>query len=523
MRRLNRFGRRTVRPVVAALAVLSVMGAGLAAGAQATDINSYTQVNGGMGANPVSDDGLTTPTGTTTPAATPSPSATPQSPAAATQPTTTTATPTTLATPNPLTTRQTTTPAPAGAQAPGPQARTGGSHTVTFTSQPGTQGMPASQTIPDSKTATWPHDDPTRPGWTFNGWFIGDAAYDFNKPVTTDLTLTAKWSKWGTSTDTGPWQGGTDVKIDTPGGHVRYTQIAPGLAYTLALGSDGNVYGWGYNYFGQVAVGKDKCYFCDPQIIAMPEGVKFTQVSAGQYHSVALDRDGRIWTWGDGVHNSLGRPDTDKDTPGLAIVPEGVKFTAVSAGFSQSMALDSNGQVWTWGHYDTDTPHKVDLFGGTVFTAIRITYNPGRIGYTALDTDGRIWTWNWRINDYIIAPVDTDVRFKTYECEPFGSNCIAIAQDGTVWTWGERNDGGQLGRIPDSANPVEKPGRVPGLSGVTQIGISGNSIRNHCFAMTDTGTWTWGWNQYGELGTGTKTDESVPTPVSYTHLTLPTN
>ena len=515
MRRLNRFGRRTVRPVVAALAVLSVMGAGLAAGAQAADVNSYTQVNGGMKATPVSDDGLTTPTGTTTPAATPSPSTTPQSPAAATQPTTTTATPTTLATPNPLTTRQATTPAPDGAQASSPQARIGGSHTVTFTSQPDTQGMPASQTIPDGKTATWPYNDPTRPGWTFNGWFTGDAAYDFTKPVTQDLTLTAKWGKWNTSPNKGPWYGGTNVKIDTPGSQVRFTQVSAGTAYSLALGSDGNAYSWGNNNSGRLGTGTDDWTRKPqgPRMVAMPEGVKFTQLSAGISHSIALDRDGRIWTWGADFGDSLGRPRTDRYTPGLAVVPEGVTFTAVSAGDSSSMALDSNGQVWTWGYFDTDTPHKLDMGGGTVFTAICPAHNPQTNGYTALDTDGRIWTWQWPRFEPV--PVDTGVRFKAYSMDKSGLYFIAIARDGTVWTWGD-NGKGQLGRVPDSANPADKPGRVPGLTGATQVDSTNGEISGAgvSFAITDTGTWGWGWNRYGQLGTGTGEITAIPTRVA---------
>ena len=516
MRRLNRFGRRTVRPIVAALAVLSVMGAGLAAGAQATDINSYTQVNGGMKATPVSDDGLTTPAGTTTPAATPSPTTTPQSPAAATQPTTTTATPTTLATPNPLTTRQTTTaaPAPPGMKASSPQARTG-SHTVTFTSQPDTQGMPASQTIPDGKTATWPHDDPTRPGWTFNGWFVGDLAYDFTKPVTQDLTLTAKWGKWTTSPGTGPWHGGTNVKIDTPGSQVRFTQISASTAFSLALGSDGNAYSWGNNNSGRLGTGTDDWTRKPqgPRMVAMPEGVKFTQLSTGISHSIALDRDGRIWTWGADFGDSLGRPRTDRYTPGLAVVPEGVTFTAVSAGDDSSMALDSSGQVWTWGYFDTDTPHKLDMGGGTVFTAICPAHNPQTNGYTALDTDGRIWTWRWPRFEPV--PVDTGVRFKAYSMDRYGLHFIAIARDGTVWTWGD-NGKGQLGRVPDSANPADKPGRVPGLTGATQVDSAngGSSESGVSFAITDTGTWAWGWNRYGQLGTGTGEITATPTRVA---------
>lgn len=37
--------------------------------------------------------------------------------------------------------------------------------------------------------------DPTRDGYTFDGWYQGDAKYDFSAPVTADITLTARWSK----------------------------------------------------------------------------------------------------------------------------------------------------------------------------------------------------------------------------------------------------------------------------------------------------------------------------------------
>ena len=169
-------------------------------------------------------------------------------------------------------------------------------------------------------------------------------------------------------------------------------------------------------------------------MVAMPEGVKFTQVSAGTTHSVALDRDGRIWTWGWKYNDSLGRPGTDGLSPGLAVVPEGVTFTAISAGDSISMALDSNGQVWSWGSSDAVTPHKMDQDKGTVFTAIKAARNVYPPGYTALDTDGRIWTWEGR-REGKPTPVDTDVRFKAYSIDNFRSHFVAIAQDGTVWTW----------------------------------------------------------------------------------------
>lgn len=37
--------------------------------------------------------------------------------------------------------------------------------------------------------------DPTREGYIFEGWYVGDERFDFNKEVTEDITLTAKWTK----------------------------------------------------------------------------------------------------------------------------------------------------------------------------------------------------------------------------------------------------------------------------------------------------------------------------------------
>ena len=447
----------------------------------------------------------------------PSPTATPQSPAAATQATTATASPTPLATPNPLTTRQSTAPVPAGTQTTGAkenpaQARTG-SHTVTFTSQPDTQGMPASQTIPDGKTATWPHDDPTRPGWTFNGWFQGDAAYDFTRPVTTDLTLTAKWGKWNTSPDKGPWHGGTNVKIDTPGSQVRLVQVTLGSNYCLGLGSDGNAYAWGQDQEGRMGMGGDQSRnLADARMITMPEGVKFTQVAAGSYaHSMALDRDGRVWTWGSSSGGVLGRPisggSVNDSNPGLISVPEGVKFTQVAAGGGYSMALDQDGKVWIWGidSLFKDKPGTLDL-PATIAISAKMNYG------IALAADGTVWTWGEQTGraTYNLNPhlVDTDTRFTAISVGWIGF--IAIARDRTVWTWMDTfgrdfNHADDLriaiislGRTIDDKNPADRPGQVPGLTGAFQLGASTQSA-----VITDTGVWAWGFNREGQLGNGT--------------------
>ena len=66
-----------------------------------------------------------------------------------------------------------------------------GEHTVTFQIAGG--GSIEPQTVKDGETAVKPAD-PERIGWTFDGWYLGDAEYTFTEKVTQDITLTARYT-----------------------------------------------------------------------------------------------------------------------------------------------------------------------------------------------------------------------------------------------------------------------------------------------------------------------------------------
>ena len=92
-------------------------------------------------------------------------------------------------------------------------------HTVAFDSNGGTQ-VP-NQTVTDGQTASEPAA-PTRSGYDFEGWYLGDEKYDFSTPVTSSITLTAYWSKHGGGG--GGDSGGSDdyiLRYDSNGG-TRY-------------------------------------------------------------------------------------------------------------------------------------------------------------------------------------------------------------------------------------------------------------------------------------------------------------
>ena len=65
-------------------------------------------------------------------------------------------------------------------------------YTVSFDTDGGSTVAP--QTVKNGKTAAKPAD-PTKEGYTFGGWYLGETAYDFSTPVTKNITLKAKWTE----------------------------------------------------------------------------------------------------------------------------------------------------------------------------------------------------------------------------------------------------------------------------------------------------------------------------------------
>ena len=142
----------------------------------------------------------------------------------------------------------------------GPATRAGSPATVVFDPAGGTAGFPTRQTLTTGQHCPRPTPDPTRAGYVFDGWFNEDTplAYDFNQPVTTDrLTLKAHWTKgndtWNMTPDHGTTQGGDTITLTPPAPRgIRFTQVSTGYSHSLAIGSDGNLYTWGDNQYGEL-------------------------------------------------------------------------------------------------------------------------------------------------------------------------------------------------------------------------------------------------------------------------------
>ena len=93
---------------------------------------------------------------------------------------------------------------------------------------------------------------------------------------------------------------------------------------------------------GTTAVNTYDLYATDPNS-------QWTDVSAGSLHSLGI-RDGKLYAWGNNTFGQVGQPDLNKtyNTPTL-ISTGNTTWTKVAAGNRHSLAIDSNGDIWSWG------------------------------------------------------------------------------------------------------------------------------------------------------------------------------
>ena len=108
------------------------------------------------------------------------------------------------------------------------------------------------------------------------------------------------------------------------------TAVAAGGYHSLAV-MNGNVYAWGQNNVGQLGTG-NLTNSLTPVEIDPTDLKNITAVAAGQYSSYALASDGSLWVWGDNSYGQLGLGNTTEyKSPQHLVPPSGEMYIAIDA------------------------------------------------------------------------------------------------------------------------------------------------------------------------------------------------
>ena len=417
----------------------------------------------------------------------------------------------------------------------------GSTYTVTFDSAGGTPTSDA-QRVMDGDQAVRPDKDPAKDGYLFDGWFLKDSkgdsniAYDFNQPITGDITLAAHFSPvthWTIDKKKGPQTGGQSVKLTPPQGPrgIRFSWIQSGQDFSLALGSDGNLYSWGLNYNYQLGhTSSDR-----PFMVQTPAGVRYTQAAAGGNFALALGSDGYVYTWGSNDAQQLGRNTfaNNYNAPDKVAPPAGIRYTRVYAGDLFALALGSDGNFYAWGDdrggalgqgssvFKHTDPLRVAAPEGITFT--QVFTGPFSKHVLALGSDGNLYSWGYnnsfqlgrQLNQitFLYDPQPNKVKAPTgvtFTQASTGANfSLALGSDNNLYSWGG-NSKDQLGNTELISST---PSRVVMPSGVHFTRFVAGSYFTLA-AGSDGSLYSWGYNDCGQLGRTTSgKSDYLPTKI----------
>ncbi len=193
----------------------------------------------------------------------------------------------------------------------------------------------------------------------------------------------------------------TPVRVSLPNG-VMATAVAAGADTAYAIGSDGNLYAWGAGGNGELGNGTTTSTQSTPVKVSLPVTPK--AIAAGQDTGYAIGSDGNLYAWGYGGYGELGNGTTSQQTTPVTVsFPNGVTPTAIAAGVDTAYAIGSDGNLYAWGAggvsqlgNGTTTaqqtiPVTVSLPNGVTPTAIAAGQDSGY----AIGSDGDLFAWGY--------------------------------------------------------------------------------------------------------------------------------
>lgn len=333
----------------------------------------------------------------------------------------------------------------------------------------------------------------------------------------------AMWA-WGWNYS-GQLGDGTTVEKHAPllpfGTHDTWVSVAASVGmggtgegdHTVALQSDGTLWAWGFNYYGQLG---DTTTFNHYTPAHIGTDNNWVSVAAGDLHTVALKSDGTLWAWGYNGAGQLGDGTTvDKHTP--VRIGTANDWMSVAAGGWQTFALKSNGTLWAWGSNshgqlgngtttDEHAPVRIGKLNDWVSVA------GGTAHTVAIKSDGTLWAWGYNSNGQLGDSTTTERPLpvqvgsdKDWASVAAGDiHTLALKSNGSLWAWGYNDDG----RLGDGTTEQRlSPVRV----GTDSDWASMKAGMYHTLALKlDQSLWAWGGNGSGQLGDGTTAEKHSP-------------
>lgn len=247
-------------------------------------------------------------------------------------------------------------------------------------------------------------------------------------------------------------------------------QVKTAGSRTAMLKVDGTVWSYGIGKYGELGTGKEETTD-EPVKAILPEGTKIIKIAIGENHNLALDSKGNVWTWGRNNHNQLGIETTEEKILTPTKIQGITNIKEIECGSNTSYAIGKEGQIYSWGQNENGE-------GGIGNTASKIGKNEIK-GIT-----------------------------KAIEIKAGKNHAIIQKSTGEIYAIGT-NQNGESGTGKEESKILNAT-KIENLGTVVEIGTGDN----HSMAITEDGkVYGWGSNIKGELGLGANTKIEQPTQI----------
>ena len=305
----------------------------------------------------------------------------------------------------------------------------------------------------------------------------------------------------------------------------NWCQISAGVSHSLGVRCNGTAWAWGDNKYGQF--GDNSTISRSSPVSVVGGFTDWCQLSGGGFgHSLGVRVNGTAWAWGYNGRGNLGDNTSISRSSPVSVVGGFTDWCQVSAGWSKSFGIRTNGTLWAWGcngsgqlgdNCTIDRSSPVSVVGG--FTDWRqVSSTQCSFSSTlGLRSDGTIWSWGpnsfGQLGDNTTisrsSPVSVVGGFTDWcQVSAGGIHGIGLRTDGTAWAWGFNGSG----RLGDNCT-INRSSPVSVVGGFTNWCQVSAGLEHNIGVRTNGTAWAWGCNSLGRLGDNSTINRSSPVSV----------
>lgn len=213
-------------------------------------------------------------------------------------------------------------------------------------------------------------------------------------------------------------------------------QVSAGMRHVLACSRD-TVWGWGANRHGQLGFEGD-AVCSTPTEVKVPSEDSIAQVACGSQHSLVLTSSGRLFGCGSNRFEQLGRSSSlAKSVTMMEIHGPWAPLRAVACSWHSSFAIDRHGRVWSWGrnNHGQRGRSSSDIIGQVPLPVTSKTQLNAGSEHCIVRQGDNVYVWGWNEHgnlglghtDDILLPTKLELSLKA---KGIAAGC------GTTWIWG---------------------------------------------------------------------------------------